>query len=53
MGKPLNKPASTLVAGKKAGWKEVSIEELAKSFGANITEVREKQRLVELIVQTR
>ena len=34
-------------------WKEVSIEELAKSLGANVTEIREKQRLVELIVKTR
>lgn len=34
-------------------WKEVSIEELAKSLGANITEIREKQRLVGLIVKTR
>ena len=34
-------------------WKEISIEELAKSLGANVTEVREKQRLVGLIVKTR
>jgi predicted XRE-type DNA-binding protein len=34
-------------------WKEISIEELAKSLGANITEIREKQRLVGLIVKTR
>jgi len=34
-------------------WKEISIEELAKSLGANVTEIREKQRLVELIVKTR
>jgi len=34
-------------------WKEVSIEELAKSLGANITKIREKQRLVGLIVKTR
>ena len=34
-------------------WKEVSIEELAKSLGANVTEIREKQRLVGLIVKTR
>jgi DNA-binding XRE family transcriptional regulator len=34
-------------------WKEISIEELAKSLGANVTEVREKQRLVGLIAKTR
>jgi transcriptional regulator with XRE-family HTH domain len=34
-------------------WKEVSVEELAKSLGANITEVREKQRLIGMIVKTR
>jgi len=34
-------------------WKEVSIEELAKSLGANVIEIREKQRLVGLIVKTR
>ncbi len=34
-------------------WKEVSIEELAKSLGANVTEIREKQRLMGLIVKTR
>lgn len=34
-------------------WKEISIEELAKSLGANVTEIREKQRLVRLIVKTR
>ncbi len=34
-------------------WKELSIEELAKSLGANISEIREKQRLVKLIVKTR
>jgi predicted XRE-type DNA-binding protein len=34
-------------------WKEISIEELAKSLGANFTEIREKQRLVALIVKTR
>ncbi len=30
-------------------WKEISIEGLAKSLGANVTEIREKQRLVGLI----
>ncbi len=34
-------------------WKEISIEELAKSLGASVTEIREKQRLVGLIVKTR
>lgn len=34
-------------------WKEVSIEELAKSLGANVTEIREKQRLVGLILKAR
>ena len=34
-------------------WKEVTIEELAKSLGANVTEIREKQRLVGLIVKER
>ncbi len=34
-------------------WKEISVEELAKSLGANVTEIREKQRLVGLIVKTR
>ncbi len=34
-------------------WKEVSVEELARSLGANVTEIREKQRLVGLIVKTR
>ncbi len=34
-------------------WKEVSIEKLAKSLGADLSEVREKQRLIELIVKIR
>ena len=34
-------------------WKKISAEELAKSLGANVTEIREKQRLVGLIVKTR
>ena len=34
-------------------WKEVSVEDLAKALGANVTEIREKQRLVGLIVKTR
>jgi DNA-binding XRE family transcriptional regulator len=34
-------------------WKELSIEALAKSLGANVAEVREKQRLARLIVKTR
>lgn len=34
-------------------WKEVDIEQLAKSLGANLSEVREKQRLIELIIKIR
>jgi len=32
-------------------WKEMTVEELAKSLGANITEVREKQRLISMIIK--
>ena len=34
-------------------WKEMSIEELAKSLGADVSEVREKQRLMSMIVKIR
>ncbi|MBN21737.1 MAG: hypothetical protein CL678_10665 [Bdellovibrionaceae bacterium] len=34
-------------------WKEMNIEELAESLGVNAIEVREKQKLIELIVKTR
>ncbi len=34
-------------------WKETSVEALAKSLGANVAEVREKQRLVKVIVKAR
>ena len=34
-------------------WKDVSIEQLAKSLGANLSEVREKQRLIEMVVKVR
>ena len=34
-------------------WKEMTVEELADSLGVNPTEVREKQKLVALIVKTR
>ena len=34
-------------------WKELTVEELARSLGANIAEIREKQRLVRLIVKAR
>ena len=34
-------------------WKEMSVEQLAKSLGANIVEVREKQRLIDMIVKIR
>ncbi len=34
-------------------WKELTIEELAKSLGANLAEVREKQKLISLIIKIR
>jgi len=34
-------------------WKEATVEEPAKSLGANVAEDREKQRLAKLIVKTR
>lgn len=34
-------------------WKEMTVEELAKSLGANITEVREKQKLISMIIRIR
>lgn len=34
-------------------WKNISIKDLAKSLGADIHEVREKHRLIELIKKTR
>jgi len=34
-------------------WKEMSAEKLAKSLGINAAEVREKQRLIELIISAR
>jgi DNA-binding XRE family transcriptional regulator len=34
-------------------WKEMTVEELAKSLGVNAAEVKEKQRLMQLIVKTR
>lgn len=34
-------------------WKEMSLEELAKSLGANTTEIREKQKLVSMIIKVR
>ncbi len=34
-------------------WKEISIEQLAKSLGADISEVREKQRLITMIIKIR
>jgi len=34
-------------------WKEVTVEQLAKSLGANISEIREKQRLIAMIVKIR
>ena len=34
-------------------WKEMTIDELAKSLGADVHEVREKHRLIELIKKAR
>lgn len=34
-------------------WKEINTEELAKSLGINASEVREKQKLIQLIVKVR
>lgn len=34
-------------------WKEMSIEEIARSLGVNVGEVREKQHLIQMIVRAR
>lgn len=34
-------------------WKEISVARIARSLGLNETEVREKQRLIELIIDVR
>lgn len=34
-------------------WKEMNVEELAKSLGVNASEVREKQKLIQLIRKIR
>ena len=34
-------------------WKETNFEKLAKSLGVNAAEVREKQKLIELITEAR
>lgn len=34
-------------------WKEMTVDELAKSLGVDASEVREKQRLIHLITTTR
>ncbi len=34
-------------------WKEMTVEELAKSLGADVHEIREKHRLIELIKKAR
>lgn len=34
-------------------WKEMTTEELAKSLGINASEVREKQKLIQLIIKGR
>ena len=57
-GHRLEMPLSKNLQQKTEGdiimaWKEISVEELAKSLGANVAEIREKQRLVALIVKTR
>ena len=33
-------------------WKEMSLEDIAKQSGANLIEVREKHRLIQLILKT-
>ena len=34
-------------------WKEMTVQELAKSLGANINEIREKQKLIAMIIKIR
>jgi transcriptional regulator with XRE-family HTH domain len=34
-------------------WKEMTLAELARSLGADLAEVREKQRLMEMIIKIR
>jgi len=34
-------------------WKEITLRQFAKSVGASVSEVREKQRLIERIVKVR
>jgi DNA-binding XRE family transcriptional regulator len=34
-------------------WKEMNINELAKSLGVNASEVREKQKIIQLITKSR
>ena len=34
-------------------WKDMSIEQLAESLGANLPEVREKQKLIDMIIKIR
>ena len=34
-------------------WKEMTVAELAKALGANISEIREKHRLIDMIVKVR
>lgn len=34
-------------------WKEVNLRQFAESIGANVSEVREKQKLIELIIKVR
>jgi transcriptional regulator with XRE-family HTH domain len=34
-------------------WKEMSVKEIAESLGVNVSEVREKQHLIQMIVKAR
>ena len=34
-------------------WKEISVEQLAKTLGVNAAEVREKQKIIQLIIAAR
>jgi predicted XRE-type DNA-binding protein len=43
----------TIKGDLKMPWKEMSLGELARSLGADLAEVREKQRLIDMIVKIR
>ena len=34
-------------------WKEMTVEEIAASLGVNVSEVREKQHLIQMIIKAR